>query len=203
MMIKAGLFYFSGSNLCTCWMWTARPPAVLSRRGHMPHLKCFAFWCCMRTECGIRALLFCVKKDWHTFFIFKLTFAVPAPRAQNLKNQRHVIQNTGGDIPACSFSLPFCDVVAMKEWNTRDLCAPESSWSRTVPHFSKSDIFYRQATNFTWLPNTVLCLTAVPRWAKHPLVLPPAHIAHFWGTAVSSLRYHLPCLLNNVVGHWR
>lgn len=42
--------YLSGSSLCTCWTCTAKPPAVLSFRGQCLHLKCFAFWCCIRTR---------------------------------------------------------------------------------------------------------------------------------------------------------
>ena len=70
--------------MCTCWMWTARPPAVFRRRGHMLHLKCFAFWCCMRT--GGRGISIPRMHNTltRTLFILKFALTVPAPWPDNL-----------------------------------------------------------------------------------------------------------------------
>ena len=65
-------------------MWTARPPAVFRRRGHILHLKCFAFWCCMRT--GGRGISAPRVHNTltRTLFILKFALTVPAPWPDDL-----------------------------------------------------------------------------------------------------------------------
>lgn len=96
--------HFSGSSLCTCWMCTARPPAVFRRRGHKLHLKCFAFWCCINTVLPTHRSTQPPNpnRQRRTLFILELALTVPAPRAddltpmlcQNLRNQHRRVKRT-------------------------------------------------------------------------------------------------------------
>ncbi len=64
-------------------MWTASPPAVLRRLGHKLHLKCLAFWCCIKTgeAMSVRSKR---RRVELTFLVLELPFTVPTPWSEEL-----------------------------------------------------------------------------------------------------------------------